>query len=534
MATYTITSAIAGLRFSMKQTEKGDSVFVKNAVVAYELTASAFNEITDIDYPSRHTYTVSSLTRSGATATATTSITNSLATGDTVTIAGADQTEYNGNFAITVTGGTTFTYTVSGAPTTPATGTITAVGGKTTVPGCVYIDGRMFVQAITGEIYQSGDENVTTWVSTDFITPEKEPSNAVAIAKSINYLGAFKQWDIEFFYNAGNASPGSVLSVVDSSYLKLGCATADSILEFDGGVIFMSKRDNLQRSREIHVLNGLTPKKISDANVERILNGDDLATVYSCYLSTGGHQFYLLTLKTSTITLMYDFNNGLWYQWSILTAQTAQTITAGNLTSSGTTATCTLTAHGFADGDPVSIAGANQTAYNGIVNVTRSDANTFTYPIASGQTTPATGTLTATGYTESYFPAVAYATYQNLDLILHETNGIIYSLEPLTFRDDGVPINVMLRTPNWDNGNNERKIVTRLRLIGDRVDTDVMVRYYDDDYVTPSNYRRFDMSTQKTQLTRLASTERRAYELKHTDNTALRVEALEQDFIQGK
>lgn len=68
---------------------------------------------------------VSSITRAGTTATVTTAAAHGLATNDTVNIAGATQTEYNGNFPITVTGATTFTYTVSGTPATPATGTIT-------------------------------------------------------------------------------------------------------------------------------------------------------------------------------------------------------------------------------------------------------------------------------------------------------------------------------------------------------------------------------------------------------------------------
>jgi hypothetical protein len=44
-------------------------------------------------------------------------------------IAGANETEYNGTFAITATGSNTFTYTVTGTPATPATGTITASRG---------------------------------------------------------------------------------------------------------------------------------------------------------------------------------------------------------------------------------------------------------------------------------------------------------------------------------------------------------------------------------------------------------------------
>ena len=74
---------------------------------------------------------VTSLTRSGTTATVTTSVNHGWTNGALVTIAGATQSAYNGEFIITVTSPTTFTYTVSGSPATPATGTITATGPPT-------------------------------------------------------------------------------------------------------------------------------------------------------------------------------------------------------------------------------------------------------------------------------------------------------------------------------------------------------------------------------------------------------------------
>ncbi len=77
-----------------------------------------------------NTTTISSLTRSGTTATANTSAYHNLATGMTVTIAGAAQTDYNGNYTITVVDADTFTYTVANSPTTPATGSITATVGS--------------------------------------------------------------------------------------------------------------------------------------------------------------------------------------------------------------------------------------------------------------------------------------------------------------------------------------------------------------------------------------------------------------------
>ena len=69
---------------------------------------------------------VSTLTRSGTTATATTAAAHGYATSDYVTISGAGEEGYNGTYQITVTGGSTLTYTVACSPATPATGTITA------------------------------------------------------------------------------------------------------------------------------------------------------------------------------------------------------------------------------------------------------------------------------------------------------------------------------------------------------------------------------------------------------------------------
>lgn len=69
---------------------------------------------------------VQSLTRSGSTVTATFNAAHLLASNVNVIIAGADQSEYNGTFPITVTGEDVFTYEIVGTPITPATGTITA------------------------------------------------------------------------------------------------------------------------------------------------------------------------------------------------------------------------------------------------------------------------------------------------------------------------------------------------------------------------------------------------------------------------
>lgn len=77
---------------------------------------------------------VSSITRSGTIATLTTPSNHNLATGVSVTVSGADQTEYNVTAVITVISETTFTYTVSGSPATPATGTMSVAFTTANVP----------------------------------------------------------------------------------------------------------------------------------------------------------------------------------------------------------------------------------------------------------------------------------------------------------------------------------------------------------------------------------------------------------------
>ena len=75
---------------------------------------------------SAQTILISSITRSGSTATVTTTSEHNLATGVSALMAGASQSEYNITATISVISPNQFTYQVSGSPATPATGSPTA------------------------------------------------------------------------------------------------------------------------------------------------------------------------------------------------------------------------------------------------------------------------------------------------------------------------------------------------------------------------------------------------------------------------
>lgn len=95
-------------------------------------------------------FTVTSLTRSGTTGTITTAEPIDFPSLSVVNIRGAVPAAYNGDRTATVTGSNTFTFSISGSPATPATGTIRVNDGpKTSSDGfiqmsysssCLYID----------------------------------------------------------------------------------------------------------------------------------------------------------------------------------------------------------------------------------------------------------------------------------------------------------------------------------------------------------------------------------------------------------
>jgi cytoskeletal protein CcmA (bactofilin family) len=96
------------------------TVSAKSLALDYGVSGNGYWEVETND----GTLNTTSITRSSTTATATTTSPHGFQTGDTVQVSGATQSQYNGTFTVTVTSGTVFTYTVSGSPATPATGTI--------------------------------------------------------------------------------------------------------------------------------------------------------------------------------------------------------------------------------------------------------------------------------------------------------------------------------------------------------------------------------------------------------------------------
>lgn len=103
----------------------GDVYMVGNAAVdEQDYTDFGFENITFDG--NRQDVSITSITRSGTTATATVSSTSAIGMedGQTWNIRGADQADYNINATVSNVTATTFDYEVSNSPTSPATGTL--------------------------------------------------------------------------------------------------------------------------------------------------------------------------------------------------------------------------------------------------------------------------------------------------------------------------------------------------------------------------------------------------------------------------
>jgi len=410
-----------------------------------------------------------------------------------------------------------------------------------TVRGCVYLNGIFYVMDPDGTIWGSDEDDPTAWTSTNFVSAEFEPDAGVAIAKLDSYLVAFGRYTIEQFWDAGN-STGSTLSPVTSTPVLTGCANGDSLQEADGALYFTAQNkisgQGFGGGRFIGVLRGSSVKRASSPAVDKILEADGLSDVDSCVVSKAGYTFYVLTLNTSGITLVLQIQSGEWYVWTQQTVNSAQSVTS--ITRSREIATVTLTSHGFASGDLITIAGADQSEYNGTFPIIKVNANSFTFQVDQGATTPATGTITADNPTAGKFPLAFSANYNNMQLVLGAADGNVYELDSDTFQDNSQFIDFRVRTEKYDGrtdkspGDNVEKFISSLEIIGDKVTAgNLHIRWSDDDMANFVKWRRLDPTAARTRINRCGSFRRRTFELLHTDNTAMRHEGLEADIEKG-
>ena len=152
------------------------------------------------DIPKADSVSVSSITRVGTVATVTTSDDHGLSAGQSAIIAGAVESDYNGTVVVqSVTSTTVFTYTVSGSPTTPATGTITSTQAVV-YPFCRIRE--TVLSSVSDTVPYKLGKYISYKASADFLRGEGQESKALArdqmaeqqILNEIDRLEREQQW----------------------------------------------------------------------------------------------------------------------------------------------------------------------------------------------------------------------------------------------------------------------------------------------------------------------------------------------------
>lgn len=338
--------------------------------------ATSNTAITESLLNSQSALSVGSITRAGTVATASTASAHGFAAGDQVTIAGANQPEYNGiQFVTGVPSATQFTYAVPDAPPSPATGSYAASIPGFTPKAATSITriGSTATAVVTAHGFSTGN-TVTISGANQF-----EYNNNFVITKVDNNTFRF--------------------TVVETPISPAGSGTATV-----GGVTKSIEAVNANPSPGVVRATGSTTVTVTtttnhgfasagQVTLSGIRDGaGNLVVQYNvgpvAYTKTGNKSFTFTIASTSPASPATGS----------MFAQIDTSKTISSLTRSGTTATATtVVAHGFTNGTTVSIggtAGTNEGAYTGDHAIAGVTTNTFTYQVTVTPVSPATGTIT--------------------------------------------------------------------------------------------------------------------------------------------
>jgi hypothetical protein len=311
---------------------------------------------------------ISSITRGGfgnLTATATLTA-HGYATDDYVNIRGADQSQYNGNFTITVTGANTFTYTLPADPGISA-GSVGLVVGNVVTFSDLPIPSNL--SASTSYLISSTPSSTTFYIS-------NINGSGLGILDTSITPGVTKvNFSTGFSYTLASLVSGLMTISGTSLIANRGPVIQNTYI---GGIIgagiYSSPR--LDNSNEYIVLAGpnacylwrdsASLQTIAYPTTDTIVAGDDIEIIQAF------DKLYLLRTREESLIRL-------------------QTLTQ----TSGTATATTLGAHPYQTGEVVRISGAGEAGYLADFQVTRISSTQFSFTVPSGTAATATGQIIA-------------------------------------------------------------------------------------------------------------------------------------------
>lgn len=128
----------------------------------------------------------------------------------------------------------------------------------------------------------------------------------------------------------------------------------------------------------------------------------------------------------------------------------------------------------------------------------------------------------------NYLDFIACTNTSDSQALVQDEAGKLWKIEGTITNDNGNFIPFEIITPIWDGGTQTDKVLTRMDALTDQNANGILsIRVSDDDYKTWSNWRTINLGKNEKSLHDCGTFKRRAWHVRYTANTTLRLKALE-------
>ena len=180
-------------------------------------------------------------------------------------------------------------------------------------------DGYTFVATTEADLWNSDSLDITTWGASANIRAEARGDAGVGAFKFLDYLAVLGEKSLEFFWNsAGSPSP---LSSYQGATSKVGApaGTSQCGLNIGDDYFFVGQLES--GSRAVYMLKkSFEPQKVSNQHIDSLLEaeGTNITNAWAFAVTVAGKTLYCLSLPTTAdVTVVYDTELNLWYEWQI-------------------------------------------------------------------------------------------------------------------------------------------------------------------------------------------------------------------------
>lgn len=215
----------------------------------------------------------------------------------------------------------------STAPSSISDANMPGNNGVSLVRGGASLDGYFFVGDITGKVFNSALNDITTWSATNFITNETEPDIGIYVGKHHNHVISICTRSISFFYNAGNTSGTPLARRSDVAY-RIGCYFPNTIVENGDEITFVGT-DHAGHSKVYRLVN-FQLTEISTPKIDERIRDSAMGTgtypaigdldslnhyAWGSRIAADEYRGYILT-NDFFWTYYWDELTGVWSRWT--------------------------------------------------------------------------------------------------------------------------------------------------------------------------------------------------------------------------